>query len=107
MIGSSVGEYKIVEKVGQGGMGSVYKAVHSTLDQTVAIKVLSSEYSDNPSMRKRFINEARIQAKFSHPNVVNVLNFFEIENKAYLVMEFIEGDTLEKNSPKKRYLTGR
>jgi serine/threonine-protein kinase len=96
VIGSRVGEYKIVEKVGQGGMGSVYKAVHSKLDQTVAIKVLSSEFSDNPSMRKRFINEARIQAKFSHPNVVNVLNFFEIENNAYLVMEFIEGDTLEK-----------
>jgi len=104
VIGNSVGEYKIVEKVGQGGMGSVYRAVHSKLDQTVAIKVLSSEFSDNPSMRKRFINEARIQAKFSHPNVVNVLNFFEIDNKAYLVMEFVEGDTLEKMLQRKGIL---
>ncbi|NIP38927.1 MAG: protein kinase, partial [Candidatus Dadabacteria bacterium] len=96
MIGINVGEYRIVEKVGQGGMGSVYKAVHTTLEQIVAIKVLSSEFSDNPSMRSRFINEARIQAKFKHPNVVNVLNFFEIDEKAFLVMEFIEGETLEK-----------
>lgn len=101
MIGTNVGEYRIVEKVGQGGMGSVYKAVHSKLDQVVAIKVLSSEFSDNPSMRSRFINEARIQAKFTHPNVVNVLNFFEIDEKAYLVMEFVEGETLEQKLERK------
>lgn len=104
MIGSSVGEYKIVEKVGQGGMGSVYRAVHTKLDQVVAIKILSSEFSDNPSMRKRFITEARIQAKFTHPNVVNVLNFFEIDNNAYLVMEFIEGETLEQRLQRKGIL---
>ena len=95
MIGDIVGDYKIIEKVGQGGMGEVYKALHTKLDRAVAIKVLSSEYTENASMRKRFLNEARLQAKFTHPNVVNILNFFEIQNRAFLVMEYIEGETLE------------
>jgi len=90
-----LGEYSVIEKVGQGGMGEVYKAVHTKLGQTVAIKMLSSEYSENESMKKRFLNEARIQAKFTHPNVVNILNFFEESNRAYLVMEYINGETLE------------
>ncbi len=91
----AIGDYRIIERVGQGGMGEVYKAVHSKLGQTVAIKMLSPEYSENESMRRRFLNEARIQARFTHPNVVNILNFFEEGKRAYLVMEFINGETLE------------
>ena len=91
----NIGEYKIIEKVGQGGMGEVYKAEHLKLGQTVAIKMLSPEYSENESMRRRFLNEARIQAKFTHPNVVNIHNFFETNNRTYLVMEFVKGETLD------------
>jgi serine/threonine protein kinase len=95
VIGKLVADYNIIEKIGQGGMGEVYKAVHTKLDQTVAVKVLSSEYSLNPSMRKRFINEAKIQAKFSHPNMVNIFNLIDQDNNVFIVMEYINGGTLE------------
>lgn len=96
MIGNLIAEYEIIEKIGQGGMGEVYKAVHTRLDQTVAVKVLSSEYSPDPSMRKRFVNEAKIQAKFSHPNMVNIFNLIEQDNNIFIVMEYVNGQTLEK-----------
>ena len=105
MIGKLVADYNIIEKIGQGGMGEVYKAVHTKLDQTVAVKVLSSEYSLNPSMRKRFINEARIQAKFSHPNMVNIFNLIEQDNNVFIVMEYIKGGTLEGHLMQKGVLS--
>ncbi len=105
MIGKLVADYNIIEKIGQGGMGEVYKAVHTKLDQTVAVKVLSSEYSLNPSMRKRFINEARIQAKFSHPNMVNIFNLIEQDNNVFIVMEYINGGTLEGHLKQKGVLS--
>lgn len=105
MIGKLIADYSIIEKIGQGGMGEVYKAVHTKLDQTVAIKVLSSEYSLNPSMRKRFINEARIQAKFSHPNLVNIFNLVERDSNVFIVMEYINGGTLEQYLENSNVLT--
>jgi len=105
VIGKLVADYNIIEKIGQGGMGEVYKAVHTKLDQTVAVKVLSSEYSLNPSMRKRFINEARIQAKFSHPNMVNIFNLIEQDNNVFIVMEYIKGGTLEGHLMQKGVLS--
>ncbi|HWP92288.1 MAG TPA: serine/threonine-protein kinase [Thermodesulfobacteriota bacterium] len=96
MVGKEVGSYRLLEKIGQGGMGIVYKGIHITLEQEVAIKVLSPQFSEDPNMRKRFIKEARIQAKFSHPNVVNLLNYVEEEDEVFLIMEFVNGETLEK-----------
>lgn len=90
-----IGHYKIIDKVGEGGMGVIYKAEHATLEQTVAIKALSPSFSSNSDLRERFVREARIQAKLSHPNVVNIHNFFEFEGNYYLVMEYVEGETLE------------
>ncbi len=90
-----IGQYKILEKIGEGGMGVVYKAEHETLEQLVALKALPSALSSNTEMRKRFVSEAKIQAKLSHPNVVNLLNFFEHDDSLYLVMEFVEGETVE------------
>jgi serine/threonine protein kinase len=105
VIGKVIADYKIIEKIGQGGMGEVYKAVHTKLEQTVAIKVLSSEYCLNPSMRKRFVNEARIQAKFSHPNMVNIFNLIEQDSNVFIVMEYINGGTLEKHLERKGILS--
>jgi serine/threonine protein kinase len=90
-----IGQYKILEKIGEGGMGVVYKAEHTTLEQIVALKSLPSTLSSNTEMRERFIREAKIQAKLSHPNVVNLHNFFEHEGNFYLVMEFVDGETVE------------
>jgi serine/threonine-protein kinase len=95
MIGKEIGPYRITEKIGQGGMGIVFKGLHVKLEQEVAIKVLSPEFSQDPSMRERFIKEAKIQAKISHPNVVNVLNYVEEGINLFLVMEFIQGETLD------------
>ena len=95
MIGKEIGPYRIIEKIGQGGMGIVFKGLHVKLEQEVAIKVLSPEFSQDPSMRERFIKEAKIQAKISHPNVVNVLNYIEDAGNLFLVMEFIQGETLD------------
>jgi len=96
LIGRTVGPYNIVEILGKGGMGVVYKAIHSTLEQQVAIKALSSELSSNPSSRKRFVKEAKIQAKFSHPNVVNIFNYLDEGEDVYIVMEYVNGQTLEQ-----------
>jgi serine/threonine protein kinase len=90
-----IGQYKILEKIGEGGMGIVYKAEHTTLEQIVALKSLPSALSSSTEMRERFIREAKIQAKLSHPNVVNLHNFFEHEGNFYLVMEFVDGETVE------------
>lgn len=95
MIGREIGPYRIIEKIGQGGMGIVFKGLHVKLEQEVAIKVLAPELSQDPSMRERFINEAKIQAKISHPNVVNVLNYVEEGSNLFLVMEYIPGETLD------------
>jgi len=90
-----IGQYKILEKIGEGGMGIVYKAEHTTLEQIVALKALPIALSSNTEMRERFIREAKIQAKLSHQNVVNLHNFFEHDGNFYLVMEYIEGETIE------------
>ena len=76
-------------------MCSVYKGLHIGLEQEVAIKILSPEAFDDRSMRDRFINEAKIQAKLSHPNVVKTLNYIEQDNTVILVMEYINGETLD------------
>jgi len=95
MIGKEIGPYRITGKIGQGGMGIVFKGFHVKLEQEVAIKVLAPEFSQDPAMRDRFIHEAKIQAKISHPNVVNVFNYVEEDGNLFLVMEYIRGDTLE------------
>ncbi|MEN6623583.1 MAG: serine/threonine-protein kinase [Smithella sp.] len=90
-----IGQYKILEKIGEGGMGVIYKGEHSTLHQIVAIKALPSSLSSNPDIRERFLREATIQAKIFHPNIVNILNFFEFDGNYYIVMEYVDGETLE------------
>jgi serine/threonine-protein kinase len=95
MIGQQIGPYKVLKLLGQGGMGIVYQGMHAKLEQPVAIKVLSPEFSANSEMRERFVREAKLQVKLSHPNVVNILNYLEDNKSVYLVMEFIQGDNLE------------
>ncbi len=95
MIVTSVGPYRILQRLGEGGMGVVYKGIHTILEQPVAIKALSPTLSTDPGMKERFLREAKIQAQLTHPNIVNLLNFIEEGGVFYLIMEFIEGETLE------------
>ncbi len=96
MIGKEIGPYRIHRLIGKGGMGVVYQGVHTKLDQRVAIKVMTSEYAREEGMRERFVQEAKLQAQLSHPNVVNIFNYLEDESDIFLVMEFVPGRTLEQ-----------
>ena len=95
MIHKEIGQYQILEKIGHGGMGVVYKAIHKKIEKIVAIKALSPQLSEDLKMRERFINEAKLQAKLSHPNIVNIINYIESEDNVYLIMEYVDGETLE------------
>ena len=96
MIGTQIANYKILEKVGEGGMGVVYKGVDVTLDRLVAIKVLSSELVGNPQLVERFRAEAKAQANLNHTNIATLYSFMQIEGNCIIVMEFLEGETFDQ-----------
>ncbi|MGB7539839.1 MAG: serine/threonine-protein kinase [Anaerolineales bacterium] len=93
--GQNVGPYRILEQLGQGGMATVYKAYHAGLDRYVAIKVLHAAFREDPSFTARFTREARVVAKLEHPNIVPIYDYSEYEGQPYLVMKYIEGETLK------------
>jgi eukaryotic-like serine/threonine-protein kinase len=87
--------YRVIKKVGQGGMGLVYVAEDLSLGRLVALKVLAPYLVQEPEILERFRSEARNQAQLIHPNITMVYSFAQEEEKAYLVLEFIDGETLE------------
>jgi serine/threonine-protein kinase len=94
MVGETVGKYRILSRLGRGGMGTVYKAVDETLDREVAIKSLNPELSD-PEPLKRFRAEAVTLAKLNHPNIATLFELTQHEGQLLMVMEFVGGETLE------------
>jgi len=92
--GATLGNYQIIEKVGAGGMGSVYKAYQPALGRYVAIKVLPPQTAGDPSFAERFALEARAIGKLRHPNIVTAYDFSTNGDLAYLVSDFIDGGTL-------------
>lgn len=94
-VGTTVGAYKIVEKLGKGGMATVYKAYHAALDRHVAIKVLHPTFKDDESFLRRFSREAKVVARLEHAHIVPVYDFAEHEGFPYLVMRYIKGETLK------------
>ncbi|MBC7878324.1 MAG: protein kinase [Anaerolineales bacterium] len=94
-IGENIGPYRIIEQLGQGGMATVYKAYHASLDRYVALKVLHPAFHQDETFTARFQREARVVARLEHPNIVPVYDYSEYENRPYLVMKYIEGDTLK------------
>ena len=95
MLGKTVSNYKIQSVIGSGGMGKVYLAKQFTIDREVAIKILDPSLSGNPQFRERFINEANALAKLSHPNIVSIYDFIEFEGNYCIVMEYVNGITLD------------
>lgn len=93
--GTNVGQYRIIEQLGQGGMATVYKAYHPSLDRYVAIKVLHQAFLEDPNFLARFQREARLVARLEHSNIVPIYDYAEHEGQPYLVMKFIEGETLK------------
>ena len=94
MVGRTVGKYRIVSRLGRGGMGTVYKAVDETLDREVAIKSLNPELADN-ELLKRFRAEAVMLAKLNHPNIATLFELTQHDGQLLMVMEFVGGETLE------------
>src|SRR5712691_6846527 len=92
--GVRVGPYEIVAPLGRGGMGDVYKAVDRRLDRAVAIKMLSARVADSPSHHQRFEREARAISSLSHPHICALFDIGEQDGTPYLVLEYVEGETL-------------
>src|SRR6266540_1820074 len=93
---TNVGGYKNLELIARGGMGEVYKARHSSLNRTVAIKVLSAFFKDDPAFNKRFAHEAKTMAQLRHPNIITIHDFGDQEGLPYIVMEYLIGETLSQ-----------
>lgn len=96
LLGKKIENYKIISILGKGGMGVVYKAYDTKLERYVAIKMLSSQLFSKERFVERFKREAKNQAKLSHPNIVTVFGFIEYQGILGIVMEYIDGESLEK-----------
>jgi serine/threonine-protein kinase len=94
LVGQNVGKYRILDRIGKGGMGTVYRALDETLHRDVAIKVLNAELND-PEVAKRFRAEAITVARLSHPGIATIYELFEHEGQWLMVMEYVRGETLE------------
>lgn len=90
-----IGRYQLQEKLGQGGMGVVYRAFDTLLQRVVAVKVISASIDENPELRDRFFREARAAGQLSHANIITVHDLGEHEGQPYLAMEYLEGDDLQ------------
>src|SRR5580658_8104462 len=96
MIGELIDHYRVLELVGRGAMGVVYKALDLNLERQVAIKVMSAEARSDPEFVERFRQEARLQAALNHPNVALLFDYFVHDGAPVAVMEFIDGESLEQ-----------
>jgi serine/threonine-protein kinase len=94
MIGQTLGNYRIDEQIGRGGMGVVFKATDLGLDRLVAIKMLPSEFASDPQLIERFRGEAKAQATLNHPNIAGLYTFFQHGDNYFMVMEFVSGKTI-------------
>jgi serine/threonine protein kinase len=94
MIGKQILNYQVKSLIGEGGMGNVYLAEHTSIGRTVAIKALRSELASNEEIRKRFKNEASVMARLQHPSIVSLFDYVEQDGGLYLIMEYVEGQEL-------------
>jgi len=94
VVGRHIGPYQVLEKIGQGGMATVYRGLHAELDRHVAIKVLAGALPTTPELIQRFQREAKTIATLRHPNIVQVYDFGPLDGTYYLAMEYVEGSDL-------------
>ena len=96
LIGRSLGQFRIDERIGAGGMATVFKAYQTNLDRYVAVKVLPAFHARDPIFVKRFVQEARSVAKLAHPNIVQIHDFGDQNGITYIVMEYVDSGTLKE-----------
>jgi serine/threonine protein kinase len=101
MIGRTLGHYRIVEKLGEGGMGVVYKAQDLHLDRLVAVKILSPDKLTDPGRQQRFTQEAKAASALNHPNIVTVHDIDHANGVDFIAMEYVTGKTLDQVIPRK------
>ena len=90
MIGTALSHYRVLEKLGQGGMGVVYRAEDTTLDRQVAIKVLPEAFAGDPERMARFEQEAKLLASLSHQNIAAIHGLEEVDGKRFIIMEWVD-----------------
>src|SRR5450432_709492 len=100
MLGKTISHYEVVEKLGAGGMGDIYKAQDRRLNRFVAIKVLSAASAGDPERRRRFIQEAQAASGLNHPNIITIYDILSQDDTEFMVMEFVAGTTLDGIIPK-------
>ncbi len=94
MVGQSISHYRILDKLGAGGMGEVYLAEDTTLNRRVAVKLLPAEYTRNEERLRRFKQEAKAASALNHPNILTIHEVGEEGDHRFIVTEFIDGETL-------------
>src|SRR5438067_11560390 len=92
----TIGKYKVLERIGSGGMGSVYLCEHKFMRRRAAVKVLPTTKASDPSSLERFYREARAVAALDHPNIVRAYDIDQEENLHFLVMEYVDGTSLQE-----------
>ena len=95
-VGDTVGDYQIIGLLGAGGMGKVYKVKNTISDRIDALKILLPDLADDQELADRFIREIKVLASLNHPNIAGLRTAFRLENQLLMVMEFVEGTTLEE-----------
>src|SRR5882672_8481409 len=100
MVGRQIQQYQLLEKLGAGGMGEIYKALDTRLNRTVAIKVLPSAKSGDPERRRRFLQEAQAASSLNHPSIITIHDVISEGDTEFMVMEYVQGKTLNDLIPK-------
>jgi len=106
-VGKTISHYKVLEKLGEGGMGEVYLAEDTKLKRRVALKFLPAQYASDAEFKERFKREAQAAAALNHPNIITIHEVAEYENKPYIAMEYVEGESLKDLIAKKELSISR